>query len=447
MKLPFIQSPGQRGTSLLKDDITINAYAEQLADGRTALVKRPGVASHQVPAAASTPRGMWWFNGQLVSIYGAKLFYGTTEVGTNAIAGTGPCWAAEYGTSTRYLAISNGTTGYRLSTAWALTTVTDGDYQAHVAGLVHLDGYLFTVNSVGQVAHSDVRDFTAWNALNVINAESFSDGAVAIFRILNYIGVMGEKTIEFFYDGANATGSVLSKVSGAIVQVGCTQARTLASVKGMVLFVSDGGAVYLLNNMAPERVSPAAIERIISGATLTDAFAQAFEIAGHAFYMLTLPTSNVTLAYDIALKRWWQVQDASGNYWPYVNAVQDGMSVYFQRADGTTYKLSTNQDAGANFTVTARSAWVDFGTGKRKRLPQLEVLADRAAGDISVRYSKDDFATWSTPRTASLATRVSFRNFGDFRRIAFEFSHTHNEALRLIELEMDVVGAAMQRQG
>lgn len=440
MKLPFIQSPGQRSSLMTQDDIIINGYPEQLADGRIALVKRAGVTSHQTPTTTSTPRGLWYFNGELVSIYGSKLFHGTTEIGTNAIAGSGPCWAVEYGTTTKYLAITNGTTGYRLSTAWALTTVSDGDYQSHVSGIAHLDGYIFTLGSTGQIAHSDLRDFTAWNPNNVINAESYSDGGVAIARQLNYIAAFGSKTIEFFYDAANATGSILSRVTGALINIGCANARTMASIKEMPVFVSDGGAVFMLSNMQPESISTPSVERIINGAILTDAYAQSFEIAGHAFYMLTMPTTNVSLAYDIATKRWWQVQDTSGNYWPYVNACQNGMDVYFQHGSGATFKLSGNQDNGSNFSLKARTAWVDMGTGRRKHLRSLEVFSDISAGDISVRYSKNDFSTWSTARTASLSGRARFLNFGEFRRIAFEFSHTHNEACRLIDVELEMSG-------
>lgn len=445
MKLPFIQSPGQRGSLMTEDDIIINGFPEQLADGRVALVKRKGVTSHQAPTTTSTPRGMWLFNGELVSIYGSKLFHGTTEIGTDAIAGSGPCWAVEYGTTTKYLAISNGTTGYRLSTAWALTTVTDGDFQTHVHGVAHLDGYLFTLASSGQIAHSDIRDFTAWTAGNVINAESFPDGGVAIARHINYIAAIGNDTIEFFYDAANATGSVLSRVSGAILNIGCANARTLADYKQMPIFVSAGGSVYMLSSMQPQRISNPAIERILSAATLTDAYAMTFEYAGHAFYVLTMPTTNVTLAYDISTKRWLQLQDPDGNYWPYVNAVQSGGEVYFQRGNGTTYKISGWQDAGSNYSVKARTAWVDFGTGRRKKIRSMEVFSDLSTGSVSMRYSKDDFTNWSTARTASLAGRAQFWRLGEFRRIAFEFSHTANEDIRLIDVEIDIPG--MQNGG
>jgi hypothetical protein len=443
MKLPIIQGTGQRQATMSEDDILINCYAEQLSDGRYAAIKRKGVEGYSNPGTPGVCRGMWYWNGQLVSVFGSKLFHNAYEIGTNAIAGSGPCWAAAYGTSTKYLAISNGTNGYQLDTSWSLTSVSGGAYQAHVHGLVHIDGYLCTLSANGVLAHSAIRDFTSWSSTDTVNAEAYSDGGVALARTMNYILAIGTNTIEPFYDAANVNASAFTAVTGGLITIGCANARTLASIKEMPIFVSDGGAVYLIAEMKPERISARwpAIERIITGATLTDAFAMTFEYAGHSFYVLTLPTTNVTLAYDLTTQRWFQIQDPSGNYWPYVNAVQNGMSVYFQNADGKIYTLSGWQDNGANFTVKARTPWVDFGTGRIKLLPRVEVFSDLAAGDISLRYSKDDFANWSTARTASLSGSAVMRNFGAFKRIALELSHTHNEELRLIEVELDVVGS------
>lgn len=438
MKLPIIQAPGQRSTAITEDDLLINCYPEQLADGRIAAVKRPGVALHNSPASTSTPRGLFSFNGELVSIFGTTAYHNTTSIGT--VAGTGPVWAAEYGTATKYLAISDGTNKYTIDTSWNLTTVSDADAQTHVHGVVHLNGYLATLSSVGVLQNSAIRDFTAWASNDVKNAESYADGGVALVRHLNYILAIGQRTIEPFYDAANAENSPFDRVDGGLINVGCANARTIASLKEMPFFVSDGGAVFMLNRMEPERISTPAIERIIQGATLTDAYAMCYEYGGHGFYVLTMPTTNVSLAYDVTTKRWLFLQDPSGNCWPYVNACQDGMNVYFQRGNGLVYKVSGWQDATENYTVKARTPWVDFGTGQRKILRALEVMTDIGAGDLSVRYTKDDFDNWSTARTASTAGRTIMRNFGQFNRMAFEFSHTANEGLRLIECELDVVG-------
>jgi hypothetical protein len=513
MKLPFLQQPGQRSSLLNQDDIQVNCFGEGLADGRRAVVKRPGVASHLSPAAASTPRGMWLFNGQLVSVFGTSLYHGTTLV-TSSLTGTGPVWAEEVGTASRYLMVSNGTNAWVLDTSWGLSRVNDivctgatfsspditfntsvahhltalskvtstgwtesaynaaseeiksvtstsvvidptgsdpggastvtgtispAGWQSHVAGIAHLDGYLFTMSSGGQINHSDLRDPWNWHPANTINAEAVPDGGVAIARHFNYVAALGPKTLEFFYDAANTSGSVLNRVSGSIIYAGCASARTLATLKGILFYVSDGGKVYAVENMAPSRISSPAIERILQAADFSDATAQAFEIPGHTLYVLTLPTSNITLACDLSTKQWFQMQDADGNYWPYHYAVQDGQEVYIQGEDGIIYTVSGNQDAGADFEVLIRTPFVDFGTSKRKRMARVTVVADYADGTLYLRYSDNDYRTWTQKRGVSLSRRPEYRGLGAFERRALEFSHKANEPLRLIEVDLELL--------
>lgn len=612
MRLPFVQKPGQRDGLLTKDALLINCYPETMQDGRTCVRKRPGVTSHAAPASTSTPRGLKYWNSELVSIYGGTLYHNTTAIGavdfanqisdtafgaswteTNctvaASTKTDPAgttlaykltdsaagslgqtahsaitiaagddvyfvvWAAdnsgeaspgetfkvdisltggvaascsvqfkpdssytstrynvrsgtvdvkiletgswylcimhmknvantsaavtiypacgttlgaddsasvkynefyspmflkpttagttnftfdEVGTTDKYLVFADGTKGFALDTSWKLWPMLDAGLDFGAGGIAHMDSYVFALNENGQVCHSGIRNPLTWSILDVINAESYSDGGVAIFRHLNYIGVLGNKTTQFFYDAANSSGSVLSPVDGAIQMVGCANARTLCEMRGVQFFVSDAGAAYLIAEMRPKRVSTPQIERVLIGATLTDAYAFGFEYDGHSLFVLTMPTSNKTLAYDISADEWLQIQDGSGNYWPYVNSATDGTTVYLQGTNGTTYKISGRQDAGANYTMTARTPKTDFGQPGHKRHPFMEVFADKVNGNLDVRYTDDDFSTWSTARNLSLNGRCQSRNWGRFSQRAYEFSYTGSSDLRLYEVEM-----------
>jgi hypothetical protein len=70
---------------------------------------------------------------------------------------------------------------------------------------------------------------------------------------------------------------------------------------------------------------------------------------------------------------------------------------------------------------------------------RLEVIGDQAATTLWVRYTGDDYQTYSPYRPVSLAgKRALITRLGRDRRRAFEVRHTDNTALRLEALELTV---------
>ncbi len=128
MKVPFFQQAGARGSLFTQDDITVNGYPEKTPDGRIALRKRKGtVRVNQPPAGVATPRGIAAFNGQVISVFGGNVYYGTTligpaNIGTDQITDKafGASWTA---TSCTEAAASEGpltdTSAYRIYNAAA----------------------------------------------------------------------------------------------------------------------------------------------------------------------------------------------------------------------------------------------------------------------------------------------------------------------------------------
>ena len=112
--------------------------------------------------------------------------------------------------------------------AW--TKVTDADspgtpsstYMIH--GVVALNGYIFVADVDGNIYNCNNNggtDITAWDALDVINAERKPDYGCAIIEHKDHVVYIGTKSIEFFYDAANATGSPLSRRQDVYYNIGC----------------------------------------------------------------------------------------------------------------------------------------------------------------------------------------------------------------------------------
>jgi len=110
-----------------------------------------------------------------------------------------------------------------------------------------------------------------------------------------------------------------------------------------------------------------------------------------------------------------------------------------QDTAGNLYTLDpdTYTDAGRPIDVHIRTALVDGGVNRKKFFHELQVIGDSDDTLVFVRYSSDDYQTWSQYRSANLALRrASLHRLGHSRRRAYEVRHTDNTPLRLEALEL-----------
>jgi hypothetical protein len=465
MRVPFVSPIGARdAASITKDGAMINCYAETTEAGEHFVTDRPGVELYQYgDLPAGVARGLYLWNysvggaigGQVVSVVGTTIYSGTTALG---VAGgtTEPYHFAECGIGNKFLFFHDRTNSYYLDTSGALTTNTDTDFTnfaPYASGVVCVDSYVFALTrETGQINNSNLLTGTVtpntWNALDYITAEAEPDIGIHITRHLSYVVAMKRRSIEFFYDAANATGSPLARVDGARKAYGCAHGRTVARIGDILFWVGRTGSgsgtgrfIAKLESMQEELISTKAIDKIIAHADLDQAYACAFRVGGQTFYMLTLVGSNLTLLYDVKEGMWHRWTDASGNYWPYVFAAcNTSDDTYFQHlTSGNIVRLVPGlyTDEGAGYTATVRSGRFDFGARGWKVLTDLEVTAEPKTGSLSVSYSDDDYATLSSPRTYNMTGRIWGRNWGKLQRRSFQFSHPANGArLQAVDFEV-----------
>lgn len=112
-------------------------------------------------------------------------------------------------------------------------------------------------------------------------------------------------------------------------------------------------------------------------------------------------------------------------------------------ATGSVYKfgLATYQDNGAPIDVKLRTEREDFGSITPKAYNSLSMVADNVAGNLAVRYTSNDYSTFSKYRLMDLSKRrPRIDQLGSSERRAWEFRHTGNTALRLLAAEVDITG-------
>lgn len=101
--------------------------------------------------------------------------------------------------------------------------------------------------------------------------------------------------------------------------------------------------------------------------------------------------------------------------------------------DGNVYIFSdtTYQDNGNPVDLRVRTGKFDGGTQDKKHFRVVQFVGDKVQATGFLRYTDDDYQTWSGFRPLNLALdRARMSRLGAGRRRAFEFRHTANTPLR-----------------
>jgi hypothetical protein len=97
----------------------------------------------------------------------------------------------------------------------------------------------------------------------------------------------------------------------------------------------------------------------------------------------------------------------------------------------------TYEDNGAPIDVLIRTFKFDAGDNKKKFTSRLEIIGDKVDSTAYVRYTNDDYQTYSQYRPVDLdSQRSQLTRLGQTRRRAYEVRHHDNVPLRLESLEL-----------
>lgn len=404
----------------------------------------------------------------------------------------------------------------------ATGTIIANQVNSTVKGIVYLDGTYYVMTPDGDIKGSEINDPTTWSALNSIQCQAEPDGGVALFRMLNLIVAFNTTSTEFFYNAGNPTGSPLLPYTSSFIEVGCAAANSVAPTDNTLYFVGvtkqKGRGVYRFAGTSPEYVSTPYIDRILNQDDMADVSSFCIRIAGHAFYILYLGTTGVTLVYDGATGEWanWTLLAASsatantGLTWAdrqvtvtktahgysdgdyvtiagvtpagyngsYVINVVDANTFTYDMATtlttpasvvGTSFNYTeepftmvaytsgdnldivqdsttgyvyfmdngTYQDNGNPIRMRIRTSKFDAGNNDKKFTARLELIGDKVEGTAYVRYTNDDYQTYSKFRPVNLDAQRSILNrLGQTRRRAYEVINYDNQPQRFESLEL-----------
>jgi hypothetical protein len=370
----------------------------------------PAIQIGQVVSGTGIPSGTY-----VLSIYGTAL-----TLSTNATA--------------------SGTTTLTFTTSYPGTTV---------SGAVFVDGYYVVGTPEGLLYNSNVEDPTTWQAINYIGVVSDADPLVAIGRTINYIVTFGSHHMEFFYDAGTSPGSPFLPYQNAVLQFGAASEDSLVQMDNTLIWMGTtkqkGFQVIALAGQTPQVISNPYIERIINQANPDYAYAFSIKISGHSLYVLTLRDLGYTLVYDFAQQGWTYWTSTENNvegYFrgQYYTKFQD-MDLLQHNINGAIYEFDPNtyEDYGNPIAVFCRTPLMDFGNNSRKFYGDVQVIGDKVDSYALLRYTNDDYVTYSAWQNVNLNTSKSNVNRnGQGRRRSFDLLHADNVPLRLEYLEVSV---------
>jgi hypothetical protein len=326
-----------------------------------------------------------------------------------------------------------------------------------VPGLVYLDGYVFAMDSKGQIFQSDNENPNIWGPLNYTSAVSEADKGKALARHLNYVIAFKEWTADFFYDAGNAAGSVLSINQSAHMEIGCADGNSIQNPEQTLIWmgtvVEGGRGIYVMEGLSPQRVSTKAVENFLNASDLSGTYSWLYKIAGHTLYGLVLTDQNVTLVYDMGEKEWhyWTTsKDYIGggeNYFECSFVVQfpfnSGNFYVLDAVNGLVFTLSPNNyvDPFGPIRMRIVTDRMDFDTYSFKTGYGLTMFGDNINDVMQVRHTEDDYTNWSQYRQIQLnLQKPCLYQLGRFRRRAYEYLYTGNNPFRLEKVEFNING-------
>ena len=476
-----------------KDQLFVNCYPEIVRNPITAaqrvyLYKRLGYTNSAIAGLSSGSFGGTVWSGKadgtapiLLSFVksggtNTQVFNGTSQVGGD-IATTNNCLAL---TETMVSTTSNlvgyfVNSGSSLYEAWffpesgAWTKISDADFPPNLGtpeplamgcGPAFMDGYMFVMTTNGKVWNSDLNSVSAWTANSYITAQSSPDGGVGVARYKNLIVAFGAKTIEFFQNTGNPTGSPLTVVANATIRIGASNSVSSGTIStnwncilpygDTIYWIGVDGAsgrksVYRLNGFTAQKVSTPYIDKLLNelnGPGAPRSFAGAMLAHGMSHIVMVDQSGSIMYCYCVDTDFWWQF--TSPNPSPSC-VVSDGNTTKLSSIGSTfngTVAQSTFTDSGAAFTQTVQTEPLDFGTMRRKSWLALRVVGDiqSSTSNISISWSDDDYATFSTPVTIDMSSLADMNSgisrLGQSRRRAWKLTHAANTPNRMEAIEI-----------
>jgi hypothetical protein len=339
--------------------------------------------------------------------------------------------------------------------------ITEGTRYAE--GIAYLDNYAFICDIEGKLYNSNLSDIYTWTSTDFLTVGRVSDEKTFICQHKNNICVIGENSIEFFYNAGNPGGSPLAPREDVYyTNVGKTLYDKAYSDNEYVAFAATRtnnrqNGVYLIDNFALKKISTPDIDKFLTN--VSESWSHIVHYQGRTLVIVQCKVYGVaqvppyrTLVYDLTTKLWtmWD-HDGQGymrilsvdNIYLVIEDVNSGYLVYVHlEPDLTTDEVptSTSDDVIRSTIITA--AW-DGGIHENKICRKVSLEGFRSNYDtnyddiMQVSWKDDDYID-SDAREIDLRTYPALYRCGSFRKRKFKLYHDDVTSFDITALNIDI---------
>lgn len=368
----------------------------------------------------------------------------------------------------------------------------NGKSLAH--GACVLDETMYVLATDGTVWGSALGNGKDWsNALNVITAEKEPDAGVYIAKHHNNVVVFGRRTIEFFYDAGNPTGSPLGKRDDVSYNIGCADPQSVWQHGDDIYFlgIDHAGSInaYVLRQWQLEKIGAPSVDSLFVTSKSQDSLTMlggGMATGGGTYYIVSLyyldddsnPAVVVSYVYNVASGIWteWQFSEATMSDFPLVmytltddarigeGIMLNGEMIYvadnFTPSDAVVplpdspyvtagyvasdYVLDgTGTSAYDAIQMIIRLDNWDGGNRNWKYLHQLRIACDQTANsqNMTVRWNDEESygsgPAFTGTRTIDLQKAVhKLSRLGKFKSRSFEIEYNGTEQIRIKGIDL-----------
>lgn len=329
-------------------------------------------------------------------------------------------------------------------------------------GAVALDTYLFIGTTTARIYNSGVDDWLNWNGLDFLTCEREEDSLLFIGKSKDNIVAFGDKTIEIFYDNANATGSPLKPRTDITHQVGTAFEETVWNsgddIHFMAVKPSGEFALATLRNFQIEYHDNPTMNTYLWQSRYTDDLdyvLSGYTMGGHTYVILNTYNAGVsahTYVYDEATDVWgeWKTTIGSNTNYQFMGqAVRQATNVdrplgIMKNGDIVMVNASLipidaiQTGATENITMVATTDNYDAGTSDDKFMHLLKYVGNRVtAGTLTVAWT-DDNGVSSLSSTLDIPMRTRINRMGKFVSRKFTFTFAGAEQIRFEGVDVTI---------
>jgi len=381
VKHPINEKPYQNVDEIVLDQFNSEMFDAFIDDlGNTN--KRQGLKALLEIATFRKIDGLfWWENQQLIIVVSEGQTFkitGSTGAVSNLTGdllelGARPTFTDNGDT----LVMANGGKMVKTDGVALTAFIVDADAPTKVTHVAFLDQFILA-NEVGtgRFHFADfVGDPDIWFAIDVFTAEANPDNLIALYVNKRIIYLIGTQSIEFW---ANNGIDPFIRLQGTTTGRGVIGKHSTVFVNEVAYFLDDRRRFVSLVGTDLKIISTPFDKTIQNFDTVDDVLSDYVTIDGRHFILLTFPTEDRTLVYDLGGDYWgeWSYWDQGNNIRrrflgnAYVYARGFNLHVFGSFRDGKIYTMSKDffSDDGDDILFEKITGHIDYDTPDKDKI-------------------------------------------------------------------------------